>query len=52
MVFGVGAEALKDKQKRTSIWSLGKFTRGGRDSMLCFIGCICYNSGSDQVVLP
>lgn len=41
VVFEVGAEALNEKDKRTSIWTFGKDTRGGRESMLCFSGCIC-----------
>ncbi len=41
VVFELGAEALTDKDKRTSIWTFGKFTRGGCESMLCFSGCLC-----------
>jgi len=41
VVFEVGAEALNEKDKRTSIWTFGKFARGGRESMLCFSGCLC-----------
>jgi hypothetical protein len=40
-VFEVGAEALKEKDKRTSIWIFGKAAKGGRESMVCFSGCIC-----------
>jgi hypothetical protein len=41
VVFEVGAEAMYEKDKRTSIWTFGKFANGGRESMLCFSGCIC-----------
>ena len=41
LVFSVGAEALKDKDKRTSIWTFGKSVEGGQESMLCFSGCMC-----------
>ena len=43
VVFVVDAEVQKDKEKRTFIWTFGKSNRGGRESMLCFSGCICNN---------
>lgn len=48
VVFELGPEAMLDKEKRTSVWTFGKFARGGRESMLCFSGCMCtYVSRSD-----
>jgi len=41
VVFDVGSEALYQKDKRTAIWTFGRGIRAGRESMLCFSGCVC-----------
>jgi len=47
VVFEIGSEALKDKHNRTSIWTFGKDSSPGRESMICFSGCACSVSEDD-----
>lgn len=41
VVFEVGLDAMKEKDKRTSVWVFGKGMEAGREGMFCMSGCIC-----------
>jgi hypothetical protein len=48
IVFDVDSETLNEKDTRTSIWTFGKLISGGRESMVCFVGCQCQNTEEEE----